>query len=147
MTLRLFAATRNFEMNSRIVVGRLLILLGLFGGFVSVWYTLNFTWNPQFQSVNLPDAPTHSNYHAFRGAMLALAANLLLFWAAFKARALSPEVWSVVTFVAVFYYLGWWAAWPIWGLHAPSFVAEMNHVIGTVGGLGGLLFLQPRKTV
>lgn len=133
-------------MKSRFLVGRLLILLGLVGGFTSFWYTINFTWNPEFQSVNLSDAPTHSNYHAFRGAMLALGVNLLLVWVALRATTLTREAWSIVTFMAVFYYLGWWAAWPIWGLHAPNIIAETNHVLGTVGGLGGLFFLRPRET-
>ena len=39
-------------MNSGLLVGRLLIVLGLVGGFISFWYTINFTWNPEFQSVN-----------------------------------------------------------------------------------------------
>ncbi|WP_120502387.1 hypothetical protein [Roseovarius sp. EL26] len=133
-------------MNARLLIGRFLILLGLIGGFISFWYTVSFTWNPEFQSVNLPDAPTHANYHAFRGAMLALGVNLLLVWVAFNAAKLTREGWSIVTFMTVFYYLGWWAAWPIWGLHAPNITAEMNHVLGTVGGLGGLIILRPSGT-
>lgn len=133
-------------MASRIWLGRLLIAFGLLGGFTSFWFTLAFTWNPDFAAVNLPDGPTHSNYHAFRGALLALAFNLLLFWAAIRAKVLRFESWAIVTFVAVFYYLGWWLAWPIWGYHAPSVVAEMNHVIGTTGGLLGLHFIRPQRT-
>jgi hypothetical protein len=134
-------------MDRRQLMGRILILLGVMGGFVSVWYTLAFTWNPEFAAVNLPDGPTHSNYHAFRGAMLAFPVNLLLIWVAIKGSRVSRETWGIVTFMAVFYYLGWWTAWPIWGYHAPDIVAEMNHVIGTVGGLGGLLLLRPRNIV
>ena len=126
------------------LAGRVLLVLGLFGGFTSVWYTLAFTWDPLFGAVNLPDGPTHSNYHAFRGAMLALAVNLLLIRVVLRGASRSREIWGVTTFMAVFYYLGWWIAWPIWGYHAPSVVAEMNHVIGTVGGLGGLYLLRPR---
>ncbi|MEM0910677.1 MAG: hypothetical protein AAGJ37_06855 [Pseudomonadota bacterium] len=48
--------------------------------------------------------------------------------------------------MAVLYYLGWWFAWPIWGYHAPNLTAELNHVIATVGGLGALYFLWPKKT-
>ncbi|MEM0910678.1 MAG: hypothetical protein AAGJ37_06860 [Pseudomonadota bacterium] len=62
----------------RIKIGRALLVPGLIGGFISFWYTLGFTWNPQFAAVNLPDGPTHSNYHAFREALLALGVNLLL---------------------------------------------------------------------
>ena len=132
-------------MKTRLQFGRFLILLGLIGGFISVWYTFSFTWDPGFQSVNLPDAPTHANYHAFRGAMLALGVNLLLAWVALTALKLTLEAWGIVTFMAVFYYLGWWVAWPIWGLHAPNVIAEMNHVFCTVGGLGGLFLLRPRN--
>lgn len=131
-------------MHSRFLVGRLLLILGIIGGFVSFWYTIDNAMSPEFQSVNLPDATTHSNYHAFRGAMLALGVNLLLIWVALKATKLTKEAWGIVTFMAVFYYLGWWAAWPIWGLHAPDVAAEMNHVLGTLGGLSGLLLLRPR---
>lgn len=128
-----------------ILIGRVLIALGLLGGFVSVWYTLAFTWMPEFGAVNLPEGPTHSNYHAFRGAMLAFAVNLILLWVAIKARKIRTDTWGIAVFLAIFYYAGWWLAWPIWGYHAPSVPAEMNHVIGTLGGLGGLAFLRPRK--
>lgn len=132
-------------MDRRLAAGRLLILLGVLGGFTSVWYTLAFTWTPEFQAVNLPEGPTHSNYHAFRGAMLAFPVNLLLIWVAIKGASVTREPWTIVTFMAVFYYLGWWAAWPIWGYHAPNITAETNHLIGTVGGMGGLLLLRPRQ--
>lgn len=131
--------------NTRQWIGRILILFGLIGGFTSFWYTLQFTWMPEFQATELPAGPTHSNYHAFREAMLALAVNLLLIWAAIRAGALKFEVWGVITFMAVFYYGGWWLAWPIWGYHAPTVIAEMNHVIGTVFGLAGLIVLKPAR--
>ena len=127
-------------------MGRILLSFGIFGGLVSVWYTLAFTWNTDFAAVNLPDGPTHSNYHAFRGAMLALAVNLLLIWVCMKASTIQFQSWALVTFMAVFYYLGWWLAWPIWGYHAPSLGAELNHVLGTVGGLAGLSLLKPNKS-
>ncbi|MGD1886622.1 MAG: hypothetical protein ACFB01_05780 [Cohaesibacteraceae bacterium] len=130
-------------MDLKLVAGRLLIAFGVFCGFVSVWYTIEFTWTPEFAAVNLPEGPTHSNYHAFRGAMLAFPVNLLLIWVGIKAGTLRQESWAIVTIMAVFYYLGWWAAWPIWGFHAPTVIAETNHLIGTVGGLGGLLLLRP----
>jgi len=131
--------------NPKIAVGRILLLLGVIGGFISAWYTLQFTWMPEFQAINLPDGPTHSNYHAFREAMLALAVNSLLVWVGIKAAALKFESWAIVTFLAVFYYSGWWLAWPIWGYHAPSIMAEFNHLGGTIGGLAGLAVLKPRQ--
>ena len=133
-------------MNSKklIALGRTLLFFGISAGFISFWYTLQFTWTPEFAAVNLPIGETHSNYHAFRGAMLALAVNLLLVRVALKGSTLSKEAWAITAFVAVFYYSGWWLAWPIWGYHAPNLVAEMNHVIGTVGGLLGLAVLKPK---
>ena len=131
--------------NSKIMIGRVALAIGIFCGVVSFWYTLAFTWDPEFAATNLPDGPTHSNYHAFRGALLALAVNLLLVWVWIKATSLKPESWTIISFIAVFYYLGWWMAWPIWGYHAPSIGAELNHVGGTVGGLVGLFFLRPAQ--
>ena len=133
-------------MNNKInIIGRILLFFGIFAGFVSFWYTLQFTWTPEFGAVNLPDGPTHSNYHAFRGAMLALAVNLLLIWIAFKGTAIKVEVWTMTVFMAAFYYSGWWLAWPIWGYHAPDIGAEMNHVVGTLGGLAGLIVIRPQR--
>ncbi len=133
-------------MASRILVGRLLMAFGIIAGFVSFWYTLEFTWTPEFQATNLPEGPTHSNYHAFREAMLAFAVNLLLIWVAIKGASVTRETWLITTFMAIFYYLGWWAAWPIWGYHAPNMIAETNHLIGTIGGMGGLLLLRWRES-
>ncbi|SNZ19575.1 hypothetical protein [Cohaesibacter gelatinilyticus] len=133
-------------MASRILVGRLLMAFGIIAGFVSFWYTLEYTWTPEFQATNLPEGPTHSNYHAFREAMLAFAVNLLLIWVAIKGTNITRETWLITTFMAIFYYLGWWAAWPIWGYHAPNMIAETNHLIGTIGGMGGLLLLRWRES-
>ena len=132
--------------NTLTTIGRVVLFLGIGAGFVSFWYTLAYTWNLDFAAVNLPDGPTHSNYHAFRGALLALAVNLLLVWVAIKGAAVKFEVWAVTAFMAAFYYTGWWLAWPIWGYHAPDIVAEMNHVVGTIGGVVGLAFLRPQHT-
>ncbi len=129
----------------RILIGRLMLLFGVMAGFISFWYTLQFTWMPEFQATALPDGPTHSNYHAFRGAMLALGVNLLLVWAGIRAGAIAREAWAMITFMAVFYYAGWWLAWPIWGYHAPSIEAETVHAVATFGGLAGLLFVRPRR--
>ena len=132
--------------NSKMTIGRILLVFGILAGLVSFWYTLAFTWMPEFHAVNLLDGPTHSNYHAFRGAMLALAVNLLLIWVLLKAKTIKSESWAIITFMAAFYYLGWWLAWPIWGYHAPYLGAELNHVVGTVGGVAGLLLLRPVKS-
>ena len=46
-------------------IRRLLILFGIFAGFISVWYAAEFTSKPEIQAVNLTDGSTHSNYNAF----------------------------------------------------------------------------------
>lgn len=133
--------------NNSELLGRILLLLGILAGLMSFWFTLEFTWNKDFAAVNLAVGETHSNYHAFRGALLALAVNLLLIWVTLKGSRMSSEIWGVTFFLCVFYYSGWWLAWPIWGYHAPYISAEMNHLVGTVGGLGGLYLLRPRQAV
>jgi hypothetical protein len=45
---------------------RTLLCLGIIIGLPSVWETLAFSWNPDFQAPRLPLGPTHTNYHAFR---------------------------------------------------------------------------------
>ncbi len=127
------------------IVARILLSLGILGGFISFWYTLEFTWTPEFQATNLPVGPTHSNYHAFREALLALAVNLLLVRVFIKGATIKYEAWAITAFMAAFYYLGWWAAWPIWGYHAPNLTAELNHVMATVGGVIGLIMFRPNK--
>ena len=141
---RRFAAFAGAVACNNITIGRVLLFFGIVAGFISFWFTLQFTWTPEFAAVNLPVGETHSNYHAFRGALLALAVNLLLVRVAIKGSAVSAESWGITAFMAVFYYAGWWLAWPIWGYHAPDVTAEMNHVFGTVGGLAGLFFVRPR---
>ena len=128
-----------------IIFGRFLLTLGIITGMISFWYTLEFTWTPEFQATNLEVGPTHSNYHAFREAMLALAVNLLLFRAAIQGTTIKFEYWATTLFMAAFYYTGWWLAWPIWGYHAPNVTAEINHVVATVGGLAGLFIIRPNR--
>lgn len=129
----------------KIILSRILLGASIITGLVSFWYTLEFTWTPEFQATALEIGPTHSNYHAFRGAMLALAVNLLLLHVVIKGESIKFEYWAVTTFMAVFYYSGWWLAWPIWGYHAPYIGAEINHAIATIGGITGLYFMMPRK--
>ncbi|MEM7564943.1 MAG: hypothetical protein AAF353_18125 [Pseudomonadota bacterium] len=124
-------------------IGRGLLVFGIVTGLISFWYTLEFTWTPEFRATELEIGPTHSNYHAFREAMLALAVNLLLVWALIKGTSIKIEVWATTTFMAVFYYIGWWLPWPIWGFHAPYLTAEVNHLVATIGGLGGLFVIKP----
>ncbi len=124
-------------------ISRVLILLSVIAGLISFWFTLQFAWTPEFQAPALPEGPTHTNYHAFREAMLALAVNLLLVWAMIRGAQIAFESWALITFMAIAYYLGWWLAWPIWGFHAPSLSAEMVHATATVCGLAGLGILKP----
>lgn len=131
----------------RDLTGRILLACSVVTGLISFWYTLEFTWTPEFQATALDIGPTHSNYHAFREALLALAVNLLLLQAFIRGTAIKFEYWSVTLFMAGFYYAGWWLAWPIWGYHAPYLTAEMNHAVATIGGIAGLLIIRPAKAI
>ncbi|WP_438464388.1 hypothetical protein [Marinomonas sp. PE14-40] len=126
--------------------GRIMLALGIITGLISFWYTLEFTWTPEFQATELEIGPTHSNYHAFREALLALAVNLLLIRAAIQGTKIRFEYWATCLFMVAFYYTGWWLAWPIWGYHAPYLGAELNHLMATVGGLVGLWIIRPSRT-
>lgn len=125
--------------------GQFLLLLAIMCGLISFWFTLQFTWTPEFAAVNLPEGPTHSNYHAFREALLALAVNLLLIKVMISAKTISRDIWLVSFFMASFYYAGWWLAWPIWGFHTPNLLAELNHAIATFCGILGLIQLKQDK--
>ncbi len=128
------------------VIARALLVLSVITGMVSFWYTLEFTWTPAFSATDLEIGPTHSNYHAFREAMLALGVNVMLIWALIKGTKIELGVWTVIAFMTFLYYLGWWLPWPIWGFHAPYVAAEINHLIATLGGIIGLAMIKPRGT-
>ena len=130
---------------SKSVMGRVLLFFAVVTGLISFWYTLEFTWTPEFRAPALPAGPTHTNYHAFREAMLALAVNLLVIRVGVVGTALKFEAWATTLFMAIFYYSSWWLAWPLWGFHAPSIAAELNHVVATVCGLAGLMVLKPQR--
>ena len=128
---------------TKITISRILIALAVLAGLISAWQTLQFTWMPEFQAPALLDGPTHTNYHAFREAMLAFAVNGLMIWAIIKGAVQRFGTWATTLFMAVFYYIGWWLAWPIWGYHAPELGAEIVHAVATVAGLVGLYLLKP----
>jgi hypothetical protein len=115
-----------------------LLVLGSLAGLFSTWITLTFTWNKAFEATNLPHGKTHPRYHAFRGAMLALAMNLVLLWLAFSAPVAGP-VLSVISFMAVFYYIGWWLPGPLFDLWTPGRGATVVHAIGTLSLIGLIL--------
>ena len=76
------------------IADRVLMAFGLIGGLTSFWSTLEFAWIPEFQATNLDVGPTHSSYHPFREALLALAENLLLITAGITGRSSSREFWA-----------------------------------------------------
>jgi hypothetical protein len=119
-------------------LARILLVLGSLAGLISTWVTVTFTWNKDFEAPNLPNGKTHPRYHAFRGAMLALAMNLVLLWLAFSAPV-TGSVLSVIGFMAVFYYIGWWLPGPLFGLWTPEPRATVVHAIGTLSLLGLIL--------
>ena len=92
--------------SSRAVLGRILLAMAFLIGMVSFWFTIQFTWTPEFSAPELP-IPTHTNYHAFREALLALAVNLLILRVGIKGLSMHFEVCATTLFVAAFYYLGW----------------------------------------
>ena len=130
--------------NNRIMIGRIVLAFSILSGLINFWDTLQFAWAPEFAAVNLPDGGIHSNYHAFRGATMALGVNLMLAWTLIKGASMKAEFWAIVTFMSIFYYAGWWIAWSIWGYHASSLADETIHILGTVGGIVGLLLIKPR---
>ena len=62
---------------------RTLLCLGVIVGIPSVWETLAFSWNPDFQAPRLPLGPTHTNYHAFREFTLTLGTELIMLYIIF----------------------------------------------------------------
>src|ERR1700686_1353462 len=100
-------------------LARILLVLGSLAGLISTWVTVTFTWDKDFEAPNLPSGKTHPRYHAFRGAMLAFSAPV------------TGSVLSVIGFMAVFYYIGWWLPGPLFGLWTPEPRATVVHAIGT----------------
>jgi hypothetical protein len=49
------------------------------------------------------------------------------------------SVLSVIGFMAVFYYIGWWLPGPLFGLWTPEPRATVVHAIGTLSLLGLIL--------
>ena len=63
---------------------RTLLCLGIIIGLPSVWETLAFSWNPDFQAPRLALGPTHTNYHAFREFTLTIGAELVMLYVVFQ---------------------------------------------------------------
>lgn len=124
---------------------QILLWIAFLTGIVSAYKTLGFTWDASFQAPALSEGATHSNYHVFREALMAIGFNLTLLWLIFKTKILGLVSWKLIMFTACFYYAGWWLAWPIWGYHAPSVTAETVHAIATICGLAGLWMVKPRR--
>ena len=127
------------------VVPRLLLALGVIFGVMSMFFTLTYAWDPLFQAPNLPlpDPPTHTNYHAFRGFTLAAGATLIMLYCMFMpAGKRSPELWTVMLFAGVFYYAGWWLPWPLFGYRTPGLGAEMVHILAAGSSLAAIFLAR-----
>jgi hypothetical protein len=124
--------------DTMLMLARMLLVLAALAGFISTWITLQFTWNKAFEAPELGHGRTHPRYHAFRGAMLALAINILLLWLAYAAPV-PRETLGVISFMLAFYYTGWWLPGPVFNLWAPNLVANVVHLVGTLGLVGVVL--------
>jgi hypothetical protein len=124
-------------------VARILICLGLLIGLLSVWETLAFSWNPDFQAPALSLGATHTNYHAFREFTLTVGAIFIILYVSFQPESKrSKPLWMVMFAAAFFYYVGWWLPWPLLGLHAPTPAAEMVHFLATVLTMTGIVMAR-----
>jgi hypothetical protein len=118
---------------------RTLLCLGVVIGLPSVWETLAFSWNPDFQAPRLPLGPTHTNYHAFREFTLTMGVELVILYIVFQplGHRIRP-LWNVMLIAALGYYVGWWLPWPIFGYHAPNELSQIDHFTATVVTLAGV---------
>src|SRR5476651_1671663 len=119
---------------------RTLLCLGIIIGLPSVWETLAFSWNPDFQAPRLPLGPTHTNYHAFREFTLTLGTELIMLYIMFlPLEDRIRPFWNVMLIASLGYYGGWWLAWPIFGYHAPNEASQIDHLTATVLSLAGVV--------
>jgi len=118
---------------------RTLLCLGIIIGLPSVWETLAFSWNPDFQAPRLALGPTHTNYHAFREFTLTIGVELAILYIVFLplGHRIRP-LWNVMLIAALGYYVGWWLPWPIFGYHAPNEFSQIDHFTATVITLVGV---------
>jgi hypothetical protein len=129
--------------SNAMIVPRLLLALGAVFILMSIFFTLTSAWDPLFQAPNLPDGPTHTNYYAFRLFTLATGATVIMLYCMFMPTdKRSPQLWTVMLFAGVFYFAGWWLAWPVFGYRAPGLGAEMVHVLATVLSLAAIFLAR-----
>jgi hypothetical protein len=122
---------------------RLLVCLGLAAGAISMWETLAFSWNPDFQAPALALGVTHTNYHAFREFTLTLGVVIIILYVMFQPPAgRHRSLWVVMFIAAVCYYGGWWLPWPLLGLHTPNLAAGIDHAIATILTLTGVVIAR-----
>jgi len=121
-------------------LSRTLVCLGLFCGIPSVWETLAFSWNPDFQAPRLHLGPTHTNYHAFREFTLTMGVVILMLYVMFlPSKRRTQPLWTVMLITAVGYYGGWWLPGPFLGLYAPTQASGIVHLAATVLSLAGII--------
>jgi hypothetical protein len=127
---------------SRLNIGRALVLIGFAVGWESFYQTFNHIGDPLF---TLPEAfgggTTHAWYHALRelmGDVGAVTAILFVFFSSSLWR--TPATWWVCLIIMLGYYSPFWIGMPFnSALAAPTWDAEIRHIVQAALPLGGLL--------
>lgn len=124
-------------------ISRVLLCLGMGFSAVSIYQTIVLALDPAFQAPALPLGPRHTNYHAFRGFMLAIGSVVIMLFIMFQpAQQRRPVLWTVMLLSALFYYGGWWLPWPLLDLHTPNTGATIDHSLATVFSFAGILLAR-----
>ena len=122
-------------------IAQILMLIAMLTSSISIWQTLAFSWDPLFRAPMLPEGPTHTNYHAFREACLAMGAlSIMTVFVFGPSRLRTRSCLHITTLVAISYYVGWWLPWPLLGYTAPHLGATIVHLVAT-GTAAGALWL------
>ena len=131
-------------------ISQFLICLGVFAGSISAVQTFGHIQDESYQVVNLAVEEgstvertiTHSNYHAFRESLIAMAMLGCFVYLCFSP-SLSKDTWILGFVLVCVYTLGWWLPWPAFGLRAPHLTAEIVHGVATLSLLTGYAMLRP----
>jgi hypothetical protein len=134
---------------TRINVARILVVTGFAIGLTSLSATFSHIGDPTYL---LPPAyengQTHGWYHALREALGDVAAmGVVLFVFFGRPRDRNAATWWICFIVVVGYYAPYWVGMPFNpALGAPSFAAEISHVLQAFTVLTGL-FVARREFI
>lgn len=125
------------------LLAQILVCIGVLITSISIFYTFSFAWDPRYEAPALPSGPRHTNYHAFREGMLAVAAIVVMLFVIFSPEeARSVRLWLAMLIVATGLYSGWWLPRPILGLKAPGLRAELVHLGAAGFSLAGIFLAR-----